>query len=155
MVARTHRTTSGVSRRAFMRLVGFAAGGGLLAACSPSAPSAPPAAATTAAAPKPTSAPPAPAQAAPTSAACSDHTHRLKPANGDVSRLLSKAAVNLAAQSLQRNETTQARDYLLRAVEASPGDPELHRKLGEVYELRGDHAAAQHEREQASRPGPP
>src|SRR3989441_6788811 len=68
MVAHTHGTTSGVSRRAFMRLVGFAAGGGLLAACSPSAPAAPPAAPTTAAAPKPTSAQPAPAQAAPTSA---------------------------------------------------------------------------------------
>ena len=69
MVAHTHRTASGVSRRAFMRLVGFAAGGGLLAACSPSAPAAPPAAPTTAAGAKPTSAPPAPAQAAPTSAA--------------------------------------------------------------------------------------
>ena len=69
MVVRTPRTTSGVSRRSFMRLVGFAAGGGLLAACSPSAPAAPPAAPTTAAGAKPTSAPPAPAQAAPTSAA--------------------------------------------------------------------------------------
>ncbi len=48
-----------------MRLVGLAAGGGLLAACSPSAPPAPPAAPTAAPA-KPTVAPAAPAQAAPT-----------------------------------------------------------------------------------------
>src|SRR5439155_1121728 len=63
------RTTSGVSRRSFMRLGGSPAGGGLLPACPPPAPAAPPAAPTTAAGAKPTSAPPAPAQAAPTSAA--------------------------------------------------------------------------------------
>jgi peptide/nickel transport system substrate-binding protein len=49
-----------------MRLIGLAAGGGLLAACSPSAPTTPAAAPTTAAAPKPTTAPAAPVQAVPT-----------------------------------------------------------------------------------------
>jgi peptide/nickel transport system substrate-binding protein len=48
-------------------MIGLAAGGGLLAACSPSAPLTPTAAPATAA-PKPTSAPPAPVQAAPTAA---------------------------------------------------------------------------------------
>src|SRR5437870_10922564 len=63
------RPSSPVTRRIFMRLIGLAAGGSLLAACSPSAPVAPTAAPTNAAAaPKPTSAPAAPAQAAPTSA---------------------------------------------------------------------------------------
>jgi peptide/nickel transport system substrate-binding protein len=56
-----------VSRRAFLRLIGLAAGGGLLAACSPSAPPTPTAAPPTAV-PQPTSAPPAPVQAAPTAA---------------------------------------------------------------------------------------
>lgn len=83
-----------------------------------------------------------------------DHANRLNPRNPDVSRLLCKTALNLATQSLQKKETTQARDYLLRAVEASPGDPEPHRKLAEIYDSTGEHAAAQREREQAGRVGP-
>jgi peptide/nickel transport system substrate-binding protein len=55
-----------VNRRSFVRLMGIAAGAGVLAACSPSAPAQP---AATSAAPKPTTAaPPAAATAAPTSA---------------------------------------------------------------------------------------
>src|SRR5207253_8254862 len=53
------RTVVSVStRRTFVKLLGLAAGGGLLAACSPSAPPAQPTA-PAAAAPKPTTAPPA------------------------------------------------------------------------------------------------
>src|SRR6185503_8093442 len=54
-------TRSRPSRRTFVRLLGLAAGGGLLAACSPSAPPVAPTAAPAAAAPKPTTAPAAPA----------------------------------------------------------------------------------------------
>src|SRR5262249_10325887 len=57
--------SSEVTRRAFMRLIGLGVGAGLLAACSPSAPTAPTAAPATAV-PKPTTAPAPPAQAAPT-----------------------------------------------------------------------------------------
>jgi peptide/nickel transport system substrate-binding protein len=68
MLERRDYRPSGATRRAFIRLLGFAAGGGLLAACSPSAPPVAPAA--PAAAP-PTAAPvvptAAPVQAAPTS----------------------------------------------------------------------------------------
>src|SRR3954470_10975529 len=55
-------STMTASRRAFVRLLGFAAGASLLAACSPSAPAQP--TAPPAAAPKPTTAPAAPAAAA-------------------------------------------------------------------------------------------
>src|SRR6476646_6375249 len=68
MVDRADQLPHGVSRRAFMRLIGLAAGGGLLAACSPSVPTTPTAAPTAAAAPKPTTAPAAPVQAVPTTA---------------------------------------------------------------------------------------
>src|SRR5947208_2029395 len=54
------------TRRAFIRLAGLVAGGGLLAACSPSAPPAAPATQAPAAAPKPASATAAPRAAATT-----------------------------------------------------------------------------------------
>jgi peptide/nickel transport system substrate-binding protein len=53
---------SRLNRRSFVRLLGIAAGGGVLAACSPSAPAQP---AATAAVPKPTTAAPAAATDAP------------------------------------------------------------------------------------------
>jgi peptide/nickel transport system substrate-binding protein len=64
----TQRASSAVTRRRFLRLIGFGAAASLLAACSPSAPASPTAPAATAA-PKPTTAPAPPAQAAPTAAA--------------------------------------------------------------------------------------
>ncbi len=78
-----------------------------------------------------------------------DHTNRLNPQNNDVSRLLVKIALNLAAESLARRDTARARTYLLRAAEACPDDPEPHRRLAEVYESRGQRAEAQRQRDQA------
>ena len=80
-----------------------------------------------------------------------DRAHHQKPENSDVSRLLSQAALALAQRSVERKETSQAREYLLKAAQARPNDPEPHRRLAEVYESSGDHAAAQSEREQADR----
>ena len=57
----------------------------------------------------------------------------------------------LAQRSVERKETSQAREYLLKAAQARPNDPEPHRRLAEVYESSGDRAAAQREREQADR----
>jgi peptide/nickel transport system substrate-binding protein len=65
MLRSARGVSSEMTRRTFMRLIGFGAGASLLAACSPSAPTTPTAPPATAA-PKPTTAPAAPAQAAPT-----------------------------------------------------------------------------------------
>jgi tetratricopeptide (TPR) repeat protein len=80
-----------------------------------------------------------------------DHANRLNPQNADVAMLLSKAALNLAAQSIQAHHPEKARIYLERAVEARPDDPVPHLRLAEVYDSSGDHPAAQREREQAER----
>ena len=64
---------------------------------------------------------------------------------------LQAAALVLARRSVETKETSQAREYLLRAAQARPSDPEPHRRLAEVYESSGDHAAAQGQREQADR----
>jgi len=63
---------------------------------------------------------------------------------------LQAAALVLARRSVERKETSQAREYLLKAAQARPSDPEPHRRLAEVYESSGDYAAAQRQREQAT-----
>jgi Flp pilus assembly protein TadD len=78
-----------------------------------------------------------------------DHANRLRPEDPDISRLLSRLAVGLAVQSLQKHDTAAARAYLVRATQARPGDPEPHRRLAEVYEAEGSHTEAQRERERA------
>jgi len=83
-----------------------------------------------------------------------DHAHRLNPQNADVSRLLCQTALNLASRSVKKRETTQARQYLLRAAECRPGDPETYRRLADLDDSTGDHAEAQREREQADRLSP-
>lgn len=80
-----------------------------------------------------------------------DHANRLNPQNSDVSGLLAKVALNLAARSWAKTDTARARQYLLRAAEARPNDPEPHRRLAEIDEASGDLAAAQRERDQADR----
>lgn len=79
-----------------------------------------------------------------------DHANRLKPENADISRLLSTVALGLAARSLERQELSRARAYLLRAAEARPSDPEPHRRLAEFYDRTGNRADADREREQAA-----
>lgn len=83
-----------------------------------------------------------------------DHANRLNPQNSDVSGLLAKVALSLAGQSLAKTDTARARQYLLRAAQARPNDPEPHRRLAEIYESSGQHAEAQRERQQADRLGP-
>lgn len=80
-----------------------------------------------------------------------EHANRLKPTNLDISHLLCTVALNLAQKSLEERNTTKARAYLLRAAEASPDDPEPHRRLAQVYESLGDNADAQRERSVAAR----
>lgn len=80
-----------------------------------------------------------------------DHANRLKPTNLDISRLLCTVALNLAQKSLEERNTAQARAYLLRAAEASPDNPEPHRRLAQVYASLGDNADAQRERSVVAR----
>ena len=80
-----------------------------------------------------------------------DHTNRLNPGNSDISNLLCKVALILASQNSERKEMGRAREYLLRAAEASPNDPEPRRRLAEFYESIGKRTEAQREREQAER----
>ena len=80
-----------------------------------------------------------------------DRAHHQNPENSDVSGLLFQAALVLAQRSVERKETSQAREYLLKAAQVRPSDPEPHRRLAEVYQSSGDRAAAQREREQAGR----
>lgn len=80
-----------------------------------------------------------------------DHAHRLNPKNADVSRLLCNVALSLARTSLEKKNTLQAREYLLKAAEARPDDPKPHRRLAEIYESSGENAEAQRERELVER----
>ncbi|MGH9431604.1 MAG: tetratricopeptide repeat protein [Terriglobia bacterium] len=75
-----------------------------------------------------------------------DHANRLKPENGDISGLLFKAALDLAQKNFEEHNAARAREYLLRAAEARPEDPEPHRRLAQLYQSLGDRANAQHER---------
>jgi tetratricopeptide (TPR) repeat protein len=80
-----------------------------------------------------------------------DHANRLRPENADISRLLSQLALRLAIQTIQQHDTARARQYLVRASQARPDDPEPHRRLAELYEAEGNHAEARRERDQAMR----
>ena len=80
-----------------------------------------------------------------------DNANRLNPRNGDISRLLFQTALNLASQSLGNHNAAKARQYLLRASDCSPDNPEPYRRLADLDESRGAHSEAQREREQADR----
>jgi tetratricopeptide (TPR) repeat protein len=80
-----------------------------------------------------------------------DQAHRLNPKNPDVSLLLFQLSMMLAKQSLEKKAPAQGREYLLRAAEIRPDDPEPHRRLAEFYESTGKQAEAHREREQAER----
>jgi tetratricopeptide (TPR) repeat protein len=79
-----------------------------------------------------------------------DRASRLRPESADVAGLLFSAAMNLAARSLKEHDTAGARQYLLRAAEARPGDPRPHQQLAEIYEAGGDQERARQERELAA-----
>jgi len=78
-----------------------------------------------------------------------DHANRLNPENGDISSLLFKTALNLARKNLEENNPARAREYLLRAAEARPDDPEPHRRLAEIDDSLGKRQDAQRERDLA------
>lgn len=74
-----------------------------------------------------------------------DHANRLEPHNEDVAALLSRSAMNLADESIEKRDTAQARAYLLRASAADPADPRIHRQLAHMYRILGDSVNAQRE----------
>ena len=79
--------------------------------------------------------------------------HQLNPENTDVKGLLFKVATLLAQQSLNSKKYADALPYLLRTVELRPDDPNIHRRLAEVYGALGDEAKAEKERQEARRLG--
>ncbi len=79
--------------------------------------------------------------------------HELRPENADISGFLSRVASTLAQRTSDRKEYAAALRYMLKATEVRPNDPEVHRRLAEVYDLLGDESKAAKERELAQRLG--
>ena len=77
------------------------------------------------------------------------HAHSLNPQSVDVTRLLGRTALNLASRSLKDRDTAKARQYLLRAAECLPQNPEPYRRLADLDESTGARQDAERERKQA------
>ena len=79
------------------------------------------------------------------------HAHQLNPQDRDTAGLLFSAAVFLAQSEFKRRRYEKCLPYLQVAAELRSADPEVHRRLAEVYGLLGRRAEADVEQGEADR----
>jgi len=80
------------------------------------------------------------------------HAHQLDPQDQDTAQLLFNAAVVLAGREFGEKKYDSSLAYLTVAAEIRPTEPEVHRRLAQVYRLLGKHAEADREQAEADRP---
>jgi len=79
------------------------------------------------------------------------HAHQLNPQDQDTAHLLFSAAIVLAEREFNSKEYEKSLAHLQAAADTRPADPDVHRRLAEVYDLLGRQAEAEREREEAKR----
>jgi Flp pilus assembly protein TadD len=79
------------------------------------------------------------------------HAHELDPRDQDTARLLYSVAVLLAQTEFKDKRIEECLHYLQVAAEAHPTDPEVRRRLAEIYGLLGRRAEAAREQAEADR----
>lgn len=79
------------------------------------------------------------------------HAHELNPEDSATTDLAYSLAGLLAQESRAKKQFADSIQYLTKAAELRPGDPEPHRRLAEIYSLMGQAKLAEDERREAER----
>ena len=66
------------------------------------------------------------------------HAHELEPANDQVAELLFRASLALAHDGFETHDYNGCLVYLQKAADVRPADPEVHRRMADIYKLLGN-----------------
>ncbi len=79
------------------------------------------------------------------------HAHQLNPQEPETAGLVFQLSLAFAEKSREKRDYASALRYLRTAAQARPSDPEPHRRMAEIYTLRGQPALAAREKQEAAK----